>query len=58
MINFLEKNKDISSLSNFNTKATCKYYYEINNYWDINNIKEIIAFAKTNKLAYLFIWWW
>jgi len=58
MLNILEKNKDISNLSNFKTKALSKYYYEINNEADIKNLEEVINYAKMNNLEYLFIWWW
>lgn len=53
----LIKNKDITDLSNFKTKAKSKYYYEINNEQDIYMIAKIFDFWKSNNLKILFIWW-
>jgi len=58
MLDFLEKNKDITNLSNFRTKATSKYYYEINEITDLDNFKKILIFANKKNLKYTFIWWW
>jgi len=55
MLNFLNKNKDITDLSNFKTKAIAKYYFEINLLEDLENLKEVIIFANINKFKYLFI---
>jgi UDP-N-acetylenolpyruvoylglucosamine reductase len=55
MLEFLEKNKDITNLSNFKIKVKSKYYFEINNLEDLKKIKLIIKFAKQNKIKYLFI---
>ena len=57
-LNYLKKDVDISSLSNFKTKAISKYFYEINKDSDINNLKEIYDFASKNDLKVLFIWAW
>jgi hypothetical protein len=54
-MNFLEKNKDITSLSNFKTKAFARYYFEINYEEDLKRLIEIIAFASNQKLKVLFI---
>lgn len=58
MINFLEKNKDITNLSNFKTKAFSKYYFEINTKLDLDNLKQVLLFANNNNLKYIIIWWW
>jgi len=54
----LKRNIDITSLSNFKTKASANYYYEINNENDLGNLSEINKFSKDNNLKILFIWWW
>lgn len=56
-MDFLQKNKDITHLSNFKTKALAKYYFEINNEEDLNKLIEIINFIKKENLDLLFIWW-
>lgn len=56
-MDFLQKNKDITHLSNFKTKALAKYYFEINNEQDLNKLNEIINFIKKENLDLLFIWW-
>ena len=56
-MDFLEKNKDITSLSNFKTKAKTKYYFEIQDRQSIDKIIQIIEFSKKEKLEVLFIWW-
>jgi hypothetical protein len=35
----LQENVDITNLSGFKTKATAKYYFEINTINDISNVK-------------------
>ena len=57
-LKYLKKDVDISSLSNFKTKAVSRYFYEINKDSDINNLKEIYDFASKNDLKILFIWAW
>jgi len=56
MLPYLQKNKDITSLSNFNTKAFSKYYFEINDLEGIKKLKEIQDFADKNNLKILFVW--
>ena len=58
MINFLEKNKDISNLSNFKTKAIVKYYFELDNRQDLDKLNEVMSFAIKNNIEILFIWSW
>lgn len=54
----LQKNIDISHLSNFKTKAKTKYFYEVKDENDVKNIPEIFDFAWKNNLKILFVWWW
>lgn len=56
-MNYLQKNKDITDLSNFKTKAFSKYYFEIHSRQDVDKIFEIYNFAKNNNLKVLFVWW-
>ena len=56
-MDYLQQNIDITNLSNFKTKATTKYYFEINSIEDVLKINEIRDFANTNNLKVLFIWW-
>ncbi len=57
-MDFLEKNKEITKLSKFETKAFCKYFFEINSLEDIKKIKKIYDFAYKNNLEILFLWDW
>ncbi len=54
----LEKNKDITHLSNFKTKAKASYFFEIKNEIDLEKLKKINEFASEKNLKILFIWWW
>lgn len=58
ILDYLEKNVEITNLSNFKTKAITKYYFEINIYEDVNKLREIKLFCLQNNLDILFIWWW
>lgn len=57
MLDFLEKNKDITQYSNFKTPATAKYFYEINNIDQIEKLKELFLYIQQNNLNYLIISW-
>ncbi len=57
-LDFLQKNIDVTNLSNFKTKALSKFYFEINSLEDINRLKDINDFCKHNNISILFIWWW
>ncbi|MDP5038893.1 MAG: FAD-binding protein [Candidatus Gracilibacteria bacterium] len=52
---FLKTNIDISHLSNFKTKAFTKYYYEINNISDLDNLSKIYNFCILNNLGFLIV---
>lgn len=55
MERFLIKDKDITQLSNFKTKAKTKYYYEINMFQDIFALKNILDFSKKKNIPILFV---
>jgi hypothetical protein len=55
MENILQKNIDITELSNFKTIATTRYFFEIKVLDDIDKLKQIIEFSKKEKLKILFI---
>lgn len=57
ILDYLIKDKDITELSNFKTKARTRYYFEINNRQDIDKIIKIYSFAKSENIQILFIWW-
>ena len=57
MLDFLEKNKDITQYSNFKTPAKAKYFYEISHIDQINQLKEIFAYIQKNKIPHLIISW-
>lgn len=58
MLNYLQKNVDISELSNFRTPAKSKYFFELKTIDDVKKLKEIKDFADNNDASLLFIWWW
>ncbi len=56
-IDYLIKDKDITELSNFKTKAKAKYYFEIHNRQDIKKLSDIYNYSKKNNINILFVWW-
>jgi hypothetical protein len=54
-LKYLEKDKDITSLSNFKTKAFSEYYFEINEEKDLAKLMEISNFANKQNLKILFV---
>jgi len=52
----IKKNYEITNLSNFHTKAFTKYFYEFD--WNLDNLKEIVNFAKKENLPILKVSWW
>ena len=52
----IKENVDITELSNFHTKAKAKYFYEFT--WNIEELKQVLEFAKQNNLKKLIVWWW
>ena len=57
MLNFVEKDKDITNLSNFKTPAKARYYFQINSYEDINKLWQIISVCKKESLPHVIIGW-
>lgn len=55
-MDFLEKNKDITELSNFKTPAKAKYYFEINSEKDVEQLKPIYDFANLHNVKILIVW--
>jgi UDP-N-acetylenolpyruvoylglucosamine reductase len=55
MFNFIEKNKDITELSNFKTKAKAKYYYEIHNLEQLDELKLLFKYINDNNIEHLII---
>ena len=56
MFDFIEKNKDITDLSNFKTKAIAKYYYEFNSIEQLEELKIIFQYINNSKIDHLIIW--
>jgi len=57
IMEFLEKDIDITNLSNFKTKAFSRFYFEINTRQDIDKLINIVDFANREELAILFVSW-
>jgi len=55
MLLYLEKNKDITELSNYKTPAVAEYFFELKNRQDIDKLFEIIQWANKEELPVLFI---
>ncbi|MBB1565264.1 UDP-N-acetylmuramate dehydrogenase [Candidatus Gracilibacteria bacterium] len=51
----LQKNIDITNLSNFKTKAKAKYFYELKSEDYVKILPEIFNFAEKNNLKVLFV---
>lgn len=54
----LQENKEITELSNFKTKAFCRYFFEIKIKEDTEKLPELFSFIKEKNLKYLVVWWW
>lgn len=52
---YLEKNRDITELSNFRTPAVARYFFEFSRVEDIQKIFEIYTWARENNLPVLLI---
>lgn len=57
MLDFLEKNKDITDLSNFKTKAIAEYYYEFHSLDQLEELRQIFQYIKEHNIQHLIIWW-
>jgi len=58
MLDFLEKNKDITQYSNFKTPAIAQYFFEINNISQLDELKQVFDYITKNNVNYLVISWW
>ncbi len=54
----LQKNIDITTLSNFKTPAVARWYFEVKNDNDVDKVSSIAQFAEEEKLKVLFVGWW
>lgn len=54
----LQENIDITNLSSFRTKASTRYYFEINNENDVFYLKDLWRFCEDNNLWFVIIWRW
>lgn len=54
-MHYLEKNKDITKLSNFRTPARARYFFDVTWRGDLGKLYEIIQWSKTEELPVLFI---
>ena len=52
---YLEKNKDITNLSNYKTPAKVDYFFELQKKVDIDKIFEVCTWAKQKNLPILFV---
>jgi UDP-N-acetylenolpyruvoylglucosamine reductase len=57
-LDFLIKDKDITSFSNFRTPARARFYFEIKIRDDVLLLSKIFSFAKSKDIPVLFVWWW
>lgn len=57
MLDFLEKDKNITQYSNFKTPATAKYFYEITDISELEELKEIFKLIQQKNINYLVISW-
>ena len=58
MLDFLQKDVDITNLSNFKTKSKAKFFFELKNDDDIEKLYDIYNYAKNNNISVFFLWWW
>ena len=54
-MDFLRQHIDISQLSNFKTPAGARWYFEVNSEDDLDQLKQVVDFAKSGDLKVLFI---
>lgn len=56
MLDFLDKDVDITQYSNFKTPTKSQFFYELKEEKDVENIFKIYNYAKENKQKVLLIW--
>jgi UDP-N-acetylmuramate dehydrogenase len=52
-----QQNTSISHLSNYKTPARARYFYEISDMNQIDELKQVFHYIKQNNLKHLIIWW-
>ena len=57
MLDYLQKNKDITELSNFKTPARAEYLFELKSEDDLDKIADMYKFVEEENLKVLIIWW-
>ena len=58
LIDSFEKNKDITDLSWFKTKAKARFYFELEKEDDLKIIPIAFRYSKDNNLKFLILWDW
>jgi UDP-N-acetylmuramate dehydrogenase len=56
MLDFLERNKDITDLSNFKTPAKADYYFEIHTIDQLDQLKSVFKWIQEENINYLIVW--
>ncbi len=51
----IQKDKDITELSNYKTPAKARYFFEICTRQDIDKIPQMLLWAESQKIPYIFI---
>lgn len=57
MLDFLEQNKDITSISNYKTPAKAQYFYEITWESQIPELTKLFQYISENGFKHLTVWW-
>ena len=57
MLDYLERNVDITDLSNYKTPARASYYYELKDTHNLERLTVIYNFAKSENLPVLIVSW-
>jgi len=52
----IQKEVDITNLSNFKTFCKTKYFYYFT--WNIEELKQVLDFVEKNNIKKIFVWWW
>lgn len=52
---YLQENISITHLSNYKTPATARYFYEISNIDQIEELKQVFTYIQENHLKHLII---
>lgn len=52
---FLQTHFDLTNFSSFHTKASSKYFFDITSKSDIENLPQVLSFAKKENIPVIFI---